>query len=89
MLTLPPSTQIWWAAIPTDFRRGFDGLAALVRAHLAHDPLSGHLFVFHNKRADRSKILYWDRDGLCIWSEWLFGKNSSVFPSTFVGRIVF
>jgi transposase len=69
MLTLPPSTQIWWAAIPTDFRRGFDGLAALVRAHLAHDPLSGHLFVFHNKRADRSKILYWDRDGLCIWSK--------------------
>ncbi len=67
MLTLPPSVQIWCATAPTDLRRGFDGLAALVRSHLAGDPLSGHLFVFHNRKGDRLKILYWDRDGLCIW----------------------
>jgi len=41
--------------------------SALVRSQLANDPFSGHLFVFHNKRADRLKVLYWDRDGLCIW----------------------
>jgi transposase len=67
VLTLPPAVQIWWATASTDLRRGFDGLASLVRIHLSQDPLSGHLFVFHNKRADRLKILYWDRDGLCIW----------------------
>ena len=67
MLTMPPSIQIWCATTPTDLRRGFDGLSALVRSQLANDPFSGHLFVFHNKRADRLKVLYWDRDGLCIW----------------------
>ena len=67
MLTLPPSVRIWCATTPTDLRRGFDGLAALVRSQLKADPLSGHLFVFFNRRADRLKVLYWDRDGLAIW----------------------
>src|SRR5262249_19553975 len=67
MLTLPPSVQIWCATTPTDLRRGFDGLAALVRTQLRGDLLSGHLFVFFNKKADRLKILYWDRDGLVLW----------------------
>jgi transposase len=59
VLTLPPTVQIWCCTTPTDLRRGFDGLAALVRSQLHADPLSGHLFVF--------KILYWDRDGWCLW----------------------
>jgi transposase len=67
VLTLPPSVRIWYATSPTDLRRGFDGLAALVRTQLRLDPLSGHLFVFFNRKADRLKVLYWDRDGLCLW----------------------
>jgi len=67
MLTLPPSVRIWCAASPTDLRRGFDGLSGLVRSQLHADPLSGHLFVFFNRKADRLKVLYWDRDGMCIW----------------------
>lgn len=67
MLSLPPSVRIFLATQPADLRRSFDGLAALVRDFLAGDPLSGHLFVFRNKRGDRLKVLYWDRDGLAIW----------------------
>jgi len=67
VLTLPPSVKIWCATTPTDLRRGPDGLAALVRSQLHADPLSGHLFVFFNRKADRIKVLYWDRDGMCVW----------------------
>ena len=67
MLTLPPSVRIWCCASPTDLRRGFDGLSGLVRSQLHADPLSGHLFVFFNRKADRLKVLYWDRDGTSIW----------------------
>jgi len=67
MLTLPPSTRVYVATKPTDMRRSFDGLFALVRDYIGEDPLSGHLFVFRNRVGDRLKILWWDRDGLAIW----------------------
>ena len=66
MLSLPSAVRIWLAACPTDLRKSFDSLAELVRQHLAADPLSGQLFVFRNKRADRVKLLYWDEDGFVI-----------------------
>jgi transposase len=50
-------------------RKSFDGLSALASGALGLDPLSGHLFVFVNKRRDRIKILYWDRDGLAVWAK--------------------
>jgi transposase len=67
MLSLPPSVRIWAASAPADMRKGIDGLAALVRDELKGDPLSGHLFVFRGKRANRVKVLYWDRSGYCLW----------------------
>jgi transposase len=67
MLTLPPSTRVFVASKPTDMRRSFDGLFALVRDFLGEDPLSGHLFVFRNRAGDRLKVLWWDRDGLAIF----------------------
>lgn len=67
MLSLPLPVRIFLCTQHADFRKGFDGLARLVREHLEVDPLSGHLFVFRNKRGDRLKLLYWDTDGLAIW----------------------
>lgn len=67
MLSLPLPVRILVCTKPADMRRSFDGLAALVREHLGADPLSGHLFVFRNKRGDRVKLLYWDEDGYAIW----------------------
>ena len=66
MVSLPTSVRIWLATRATDLRKSFDSLAELVRQQLQVDPLSGQLFVFRNKRADRVKLLYWDEDGFVI-----------------------
>jgi transposase len=54
---------------PVDARKSFDGLYALTRHALGLDPLSGHLFVFINRRASHIKVLYWDRTGFCLWAK--------------------
>jgi transposase len=61
------AVRIYLASGPTDMRKGFDTLAALVRDHLGHDPLSGCLFLFVGRGRDRIKILYWDSDGFALW----------------------
>jgi transposase len=67
MLNLARGTRIYLAAGATDMRRGFNGLQGQVTSVLEQDPLSGHLFLFVNRRRDKLKILYWDQDGLAIW----------------------
>ena len=67
MLSLPPTVRIWLSTQPADLRKSFDGLAALVRDGLRGDPLSGDIFVFRNKSADRIKLLLWEEDGYAIW----------------------
>jgi transposase len=66
MLTLPPSVRVYVAAQPTDLRKSFDGLSALVDPCFGQDPLCGHLFVFRNRRGDQIRILFWDRTGFAI-----------------------
>lgn len=61
--------RIWLYARPTDMRKSYDGLSALVNQQLQEDPLSGQLFVFVNRRQTQMKILYFDRSGYCIWSK--------------------
>ena len=61
------AVKVYLATGPTDMRKGFDSLAALVRDYLGHDPLSGHLFLFVGRDKDRLKILYWDADGFAVW----------------------
>ena len=67
MLSIATGTRIFVAHGATDMRKGFDGLQGLVSGVLEQDPLSGHLFLFVNRRRDKLKILYWDGDGLAIW----------------------
>ncbi len=67
MMMLPSAVRIFLCTRPTDMRKSFDGLFGMVREFLGQDPLSGHLFLFLNRRRDRAKILLWDRDGLVIW----------------------
>lgn len=66
MLTLSPAVRIYLATGATDLRRSIDGLSALVRDRFTLDPLSGHLFLFRNRRGDRLKILAWDRSGFWV-----------------------
>ena len=86
MLSLPSALRIFLAVEPADMRKGFDGLAQLARERIAEDPLSGHLFVFRNRKRDRIKILYWDRDGFAVWMKRL-EKGTFRFPEAKGGRI--
>lgn len=63
MLSLALPGRIFVCTLPTDMRKGFDSLAALVQTHLGQDALSGDLFVFRSRRGDRLKLLWWDVDG--------------------------
>lgn len=69
MLSLPPSVRIFVSTRPTDMRKSFNGLVNETRHVLERDPLSGHLFVFFNRRRMMVKVLYWDRSGFCLWSK--------------------
>ena len=66
MLTLSPSTKIYIVAGATDMRRSFNGLAAIVMGELEMDLLTGHLFVFSNRRRNRLKVMYFDGSGLWV-----------------------
>jgi transposase len=66
VLTLPSTVRIYVATEPVDLRRGFDGLAAATREIIRENPLSGHLFVFINRRRNRLKILLWERSGYLL-----------------------
>ena len=64
---LSAAVRVFLCTQPTDMRKSFDGLQGLVHQYLGQDPLSGHLFLFLNRRRDRLKLLWWDRDGLVIF----------------------
>ena len=70
MLTVGNGAKVFLVAGPTDMRKSFDTLAAVVRNVIQDDPLSGRLFVFCNRRRDRLKVLVWEESGF-----WLLAKR--------------
>lgn len=86
MITVPAGVRVFLAMGPTDMRKGFDGLAMLAQSVLQQDPFSGHLFVFRGRRGDLVKLLYWDGQGLCLFSKRL-EKGRFVWPTTKEGAV--
>ena len=80
------AVRVYFATLAADMQAGFAYLAALASDRLALDPLSGHLFVFLNKRRDRIKILYWDRDGMAVWAKRL-ERGTFRLPAATAGRV--
>ena len=69
MILGPPGVRILLATRPVDFRKGMDGLAALVQQALRADPFAGDVFIFRPTRTDRVKILVYDGTGLVLYSK--------------------
>jgi len=63
------SVRVFAYTLPTDMRKGFDGLYGMVQNHLCQDPLSGDLFLFVARNRKRAKVLMWDGTGLCLYAK--------------------
>ena len=86
MLSFLGTVRVFVAVPPTDLRKGYDGLARLAREVIDQDPLSGHFFVFANRKHDRIKILYWDRDGYAVWMKRL-ERGTFRWPALSAGHV--
>lgn len=86
MMGLPAGTRIWMAAVVTDMRCGFQGLAAKVQSVLEDNPFGGDVFVFRGRRGDTLKVLWSTGDGLCLLSKRL-EAGRFVWPQAEGGKI--
>jgi transposase len=87
MLTVTQALRIYVCTRPVDMRNGENGLSGLVQCFMGQNPLSGHWFVFRNRRGNRLKVLYFDRDGYAIWSKHL-QRGTFRLPDTASGGAV-
>ena len=78
--------RVFLCMTPTSMSFSFDRLMGLAERVFNQDPLSGHLFLFVNRYRNRIKILYWDRDGFCIWYKKLESDCPHFFLFTEIGR---
>lgn len=62
-----PEIIVWLYKDRVDMRKSINGLSIIVASNMAKNPSSGELFLFFNKGSDKIKILYWDRNGFCVW----------------------
>ena len=69
MIGATGAARVFIATRPVDFRKGADGLAALVRDMMGADPFDGAIYVFRSKRTDRVKLVFWDGTGVCLFAK--------------------
>jgi transposase len=80
VILLPRAVRVYFAAAPASLRKSFEGLSNEVRVILGRDPLSGHVFVFLNKRRTQVKLLLWTRGGFTIVHKRL-ERGTFAFPA--------
>jgi transposase len=85
-MTSSVTTKIYLACGTTDMRKGFDGLAVLVQQVLAQSPHSGAIFAFRGKRGDLVKLLWYDGQGMCLFSKRM-DRGKFVWPVTKEGSV--
>jgi transposase len=81
-----PGLRVMVASKPIDFRKGMDGLVAMVTEVLAADAFAGDIFVFRSKRTDRIKLILWDGSGLCLITKRL-EAGSFIWPPVQDGSV--
>lgn len=82
MMIVPAGVKVHLALGYTDMRKGMDGLATLAQETLKKDPFSGHLFAFRGRKATIVKILFWDGNGLCLFTKRL-DRGRFVWPRAY------
>jgi len=86
VIGIPGNVHIYLACGVTDMRRGFDSLAAQVQTMLKLNPFDGALYAFRGRRGDLIKILWWDGQGLCLFSKRL-ERGRFVWPQAREGSV--
>lgn len=76
---LTGNIQIWVYSVPVDMRKSIDGLSIIVSDQLGKNPCGPDVFVFYNKNSNKIKILYWQKNGFCLWYKRL-EKERFLFP---------
>jgi len=86
MIGLAAGTRIWIVAGVTDMRRGFTGLSGMVQTALQESPFSGQVYIFRGRRGDLIKVLWFDGDGLCLFSKRL-ERGKFLWPQARSGTV--
>ncbi len=83
MILVPRAVRVYFATQPMNLHKSFDGLSSEIRSTLGHDPLSGHVFVFLNRRRNQVKLIVWTRGGWTIVHKRL-ERGTFAFPARVV-----
>lgn len=69
MMAPTESVGVYLCTRPIDFRKGIHSLAVYIESELGESPFTQTLFLFTNRARNRVRILYWERNGFCLWSK--------------------
>jgi transposase len=81
MISVSPKHRVFLSIEPIDFRKGIDGIARLCKQKFHQNPMTGHYFIFRNKRKTDIKLLYYDSQGFCLFQKRLSTGRYTFWPS--------